>query len=784
MRARSLALLEFSAVREALAAHASSPMSRERALALAPVYDAGAVAELQQETAEAAVLLDSPSSDLTLSRDPRPLLQRAAAHGALAGDELIAVADGLDLVRKAKALGGAGRGKTPLLRQLTRNIADLRALEREIRGKLTPSGELKDEASPLLRQLRQESRGAYRAAAAGLQRVIESDLGTEVLQDRLFTVRGDRLVLPVKAEFRGRMPGIVHGVSDSGATLFVEPLANVPAGNRWREAAAAEEEETIRVLRQLSASAARRSREALQALDIAGRLDAALAKARYGRTYQGVAVPAGGAGVELIDARHPLLGDRAKPVSLALRPPVTALVITGPNTGGKTVALKTLGLLTLMRQSGLLLPCGASTRLPITDGVYADIGDDQSIERAVSTFSSHVSAIAGILAHATPRSLVLLDELGAATDPEEGAALAKAVVGRLAERGVWSVVTTHHRSLAALAEERAEVENASVELDPQNLRPTYEVTMGLPGRSYAMEIAARIGLDAQVIEAAQAHLGPERRETESLLTGIQQERRRTRERLDEAAAERAKAARLSAELERRIEELEAAESAVVERVRSELLGEAKRVQAKLRQAESAAEWQAFRSEPPPPRVIEQAAESVEDVQRAVRSKVWGRPAPARGRKAELRAGETVEVGALGLTGTVLAAPDASARVEVLVGSARLRLEASRLRRTGEASEPREGRSSITLAEPRHAASSGDEIDIRGARVPEALEQLDAYIDAATARGMGRVRIVHGKGAGALRQAVWRHLAGNRAVGGYAFAPRERGGDGATEVELA
>ena len=782
LRERSLELLEFPRVREALAEHTRTPMSRDRALGLTPSHDGAAVAQLQQETAEAALAIEGGAADLTLSRDPRPLLQRSAVQGVLAGDELIAVADALDLVRRAKALGGSERGRTPLLRALARNIADFRPLEREIRAKLTPLGELKDDASPMLRQLRRESRDAYQSATGGIQAVIESDAALEALQDRLFTVRGDRLVVPIKADFKGRIPGIVHAVSDSGATLFIEPLANVPRTNRWREAEAAEREEELRVLRALSASVSRRAGEALRALEIAGRLDAALAKARYARSYEGVTLAEHAESVELVGARHPLLPG-AVPVSLALRPPQSMLVVTGPNTGGKTVALKTLGLLALMRQSGMMLPCEPSTRLPLFDAVYADIGDQQSIERAVSTFSSHVTAIIGMLEHATPRSLVLLDELGASTDPEEGSALAKAVARRLADIGAPTVATTHHRSLAAVADEDERVGNASVELHPVTLRPTYKLTMGLPGRSYAMEIASRLGLDPGVVAAAQGYLDPRHREMEGLLAAMQQERHMAREKLDEAEAQRAEASRLASELERRIEELEAAQAAVVEQVRAELLAEAKRVRAKLRQAESAADWQAFRDAPPPARVLEQAADDVAEAQRALRAKSFGRDEASPRRKARLRVGESVEIGSLGFMGVVLTEADGSDRVEVQVGSARLKLEASRLRRAGEPAPAPEGRTSVSLARSSEGSPASEEIDLRGERAHDALEKLDQRLDAALAQGLSNVRIVHGKGTGALRRAVWRHLASNASVASYALAPRERGGDGATEVVL-
>ncbi|MEX2598558.1 MAG: endonuclease MutS2 [Dehalococcoidia bacterium] len=787
LRARSLDLLEFPRVCEALASHTHLPLSREQALSLTPAYEAGRVRELQAETAEALLLLEETGGvDLTLAKDPRPLLQRASMQGVLAGDELVVIADALDLVRKAKALGGRLPGKTPVLRNLARFITDLRPLERELRDKLTPSGELQDDATPYLRQLRQESREAYRRATRSLETIAASDAGVDILQDRVFTVRGDRLVLPVKADFRGRLPGIVHDVSDSGATLFVEPFSSVALTNTWREASAAEQEEVLRILRQLSNSVARRVGDINHALEMTARIDLALAKARYSRSYHGEPVSVDGEQVRLVEARHPLLTGAVVPVSLTIAPPVTCLVITGPNTGGKTVALKTLGLMVLMQQCGLQLPCNPATELPLVDAVYADIGDQQSIQEAVSTFSSHVRNIAAILTHATERSLVLLDELGTSTDPEEGAALAQAILAHLASRQIPALGTTHHRAVAEMAERAPEMENASVELDPNTLRPTYRVTMGLPGRSYALAVAERIGLDPAVVETAKGLLDPKHREAEALLASIQEERHRTRQRLQEAEQAERRAADLARELEAKLQELEEAQARVVDEVRLELQAEARQVQSRLRQAESAASWEALREEPPPPRVIEDARGEVADVQRMLRSRIWGKeakPAEREGKPA-LAIGDTVEIGSLGFTGKVLTDPDDDSKVEVLVGSARIRTELSRLRKKGAAPEKERVHTSVRLNPSKALVGAEQEVDLRGLRLHDALERLDGFLDQALAQGVSHVRIIHGKGTGALRQGVWRHLATHSASAGFDFAPRDRGGDGATELELA
>ena len=526
LRENTLRLLEFHVVRERLAGYTTFPPARELAFELTPSYDPAEVARRQQETTEARTFLDRGSDiDLAEAVDLRQALQRAALGGILTGEELRDVHDTLKVTRGTRA-ALLRHKETPGLGAMAQNLPVLRELEKELAAVIGRSGEVLDSASPALRELRAESRAAHQRLVDSLERTVRRMQRHNILQEPIITQRNGRMVLLVKSEMKHRLPGIVHDDSDSGATLFVEPMAAIGLGNRWRELRLAEEREEERVLRSLSAKVEARSEELLLGLELLARLDLAMAKARYALSINASAssvIEGERQYIWLMDARHPLLEGEVVPITIKMGEGWSLLLITGPNAGGKTVALKTIGLLTLMAQTGLHIPATEST-LSLFNGVYADIGDQQSIQQSLSTFSSHVQNLRAIMEQATDKSLVLIDELGTSTDPEESAALAKGILSHSLQRGITLVATTHQRDVSAFVQEQPGMINASVELDPRTLAPTYRLTLGLPGRSYALTIASRLGLDSEIVERARALLSPVHQQAESLLKELQEER--------------------------------------------------------------------------------------------------------------------------------------------------------------------------------------------------------------------------------------------------------------------
>ena len=795
LREASMRLLDFHEIRQRLAGHATFYEARTLALALEPSADAYEVERLQSETADARALLDE-IDDLYLESgsDASESVARAALGGALSGEELLSVAASLEVHRRARAALPAANRVAPMMAELASLIPDLREIQRLIRSKIGLRGEVVDDATPTLRALRRQVGAAYERVNEALQRFMQTADARDALQDPVVAVRGERLVVPVRADRRRRVPGIVHDASNTGATVFVEPFSTVELCNEWRELALEETREERRVLRELSDAVGAAADEIRSANATVAKMDFALARARYARRL-GAARPAVGERVRLIRARHPLLGADAVPLTLGMGEDWSTLVITGPNTGGKTVAMKTVGLAALMHQSGLQIPADAGCSLPVFDSVFADVGDGQSVAESVSTFGSHMRNVISILRRAGRRSLVLLDEVGASTDPEEGSALAKAIIARLARAEIASIATTHHRNVAAFAEAFDGMMNASFQLDPDTLEPTYRMTIGVPGRSYAMAVAERLGLPAEILEESRSLMEPRHLLFEDWLNELQRDRRKIQESAETASRARAEAESMRQELERQVDYLVTHRDDMLDAARREAMARFRDANRRLEGAEAALKW----ASPPPssPRYDADAPDAQDRLAEIRRELAAVKiPAPARPRRdpataRPLAAGDDVFIRGMNLTGRITAMSGRGGGVEVSVGRARVNVDVHRLSRI-ERDDDRDESPDADVSSDTQTTIIADfspptlsaELDLRGMRAADAEIELDQFLDRAALDGVSRIRVIHGRGAGVLRSVAREHLRRHRGVSDFGAEPRERGGDGATWAELA
>ena len=787
LREKVLGLLDFFAIRQQVASNTRFAPARTLALALSPAYEDEAVEALHRETAEGVAFLgEAGDIDLHSSEDASPSVERAGLGGALSGLELLAVAESMVVLGRVRESVLRARSSSPILAGLAETIPELGQGLARIRACVGERGEVLDEASPSLKGLRLQVREAYQRVAAALERIIQSSAGQEALQDQVISIRGDRLVLQVKTEMRAKIPGVVHDASNTGATLFVEPFTTAELCNAWREAALEEERETKRVLLELSTWVASVAADYERGVQTTAEIELILARARYSAKLQGVAArpsrgpkaqsSAGANGeIRLLKARHPLLGGKVVPIDLSIGPGWTVLVVAGPNTGGKTVAMKTLGLLALMHQAGLHIPAQEGCTLPVFDGIYADIGDQQSIQQSLSTFGSHMRNVIDILSQATPSSLVLLDELGTSTDPEEGSALAKAILGHLAVTGITTMATTHHRTVAAHASGTSGMMNASVELDPSTLHPTYHLTVGVPGRSYAMSVADQMGLSEEIMREARSLLEPQYLRFEDWLTELQGDRIHLKKLIEEAEEAKFRAESSQQQLESQREDLEIRREDILHRMRGELTAQYGDVRKKLRRAEASLSWNATSGE------VTEAAAIIDDAREGIREIEQSPPemgdSPARG---PLAVGDTVDCLGLGARGTVVALHRQSEEAEVAIGSVRLRLGVRRLSRVPAPPTPE---ADVLLRHNLAPRLLSAELDLRGLRAEDALIEVEQFLDNALRDGLSSVRIVHGKGTGALRSAVRELLKRHPLAKSFAPEKAEKGGDGATVVEL-
>jgi len=787
-------LLEFDRVREQIAGHTKTVVGGERARALAPTKDLPEIAARLQETSEARQYLEGGNGlEFGPDQDFRELLQRALLGGLLRGEELFAVRELLRAARLNRTELGC-QEETPMLTGVSDSLPELGDLERVISGAISPSGEVVDNASPVLHNLRQEARQAQSRLNEIMERNLRRLQRAEVVQEPLITQRNGRMVLLIKSEMRYRVPGIVHDVSDSGATVFVEPMPAIEVGNRWRESRLAEEREVERILRQLSGMVGLSGEDLLLTLDLMARLDLDMAKARYSAAINAVAPWVADQEVserhlKLVRARHPLLTGAVVPVSVDLDRNQGVMLITGPNAGGKTVTLKTVGLLALMAQSGLHVPA-EEAHFPRFDGVYADIGDQQSIQQSLSTFSSHITNLKNIMSRATVHSLVLVDELGSSTEPEEGSALASALLRYFQKIGSFVVATSHHRGVARFVQDQEGMVNASVDLDPETLEPTYLVTLGLPGRSYALTIAARLGVPQDVIEDAMSGISPTERETEGLLHELQQERRVVADLRQEAEIAMTDAARKQRELDAQLSDVESAKANLIEESRQELQSRITGILERLSKAERSLESAEIHQNAEAQanalsrKEMQANRSDLRDVQRQLESPAWSPIEVERVPWQQiLEEGDRVYIRGISQPVEVISPVDGQERVEVLLGTMRAKIPVYQLERQAEGHPAAASQGVYLDRAPREPVKGpGSELDLRGMRVDEALSRVDEALNDAALDGVSFIRMIHGKGTGALRRAIREYLGGHPLVIS-AEDGEGPGGDGVTVAEL-
>ena len=786
-------LLEFTKIRELLANRTRFFMSREIALATRPTIDIEVVERLQNETAQAALMLGIVGDiGLVGARDPRELLHRGAIDGMLTGEEIVSVLHLLDSVWSARNTVVSMKGRASLLESIAADIPDLRDLGKEIFKSISDRGEVLSSATPKLARLRANVSKTFQRVMRAMERLAQSSTIRASLQSGAIATRGERLVLEVRADARDSVPGIVHDVSGSGATLFVEPFKAVELCNDWRETAAEAQREEERILRRLSRLIGDRQDEAIIAIEAAAELDFITARARLGASMKArriVTMPAGSDNVaNLVGARHPLLGSNAVPITINIGPGFRGLVITGPNTGGKTVAIKTIGLFALMHQSGMQVPV-SDGEMAIFDAVYADIGDSQSIERSVSTFSSHMGRVIEILLEATPNSLILLDELGTGTDPEEGSALARAVLAHAAENEMPIAITSHYRTVAEFAAESEDFANASVELHPNTMLPTYQVLMGIPGRSYAIHVARHLGMPSHVLDHAQSMMDPSRAEAETILQQLQRERAEASQILGEAEQAKIEAETVRKDLQYKLKNVTRAQEDMIEKSRMELKRETEKIQQSLRKIVTKAKND---------NDLEVAKRAIGRVRNQFYDPTWLPVSPTEkvgnaddvDENRPLQPGDQVEIKGLNVQASVIEV-SSGGTIELMMGNSRIELNERQLRLVKAADTVKKKKSpnelpnvTINTITAGEAANTSGELDIRGSRVHESDNIVRQFVDDSSIQGLTSVRIIHGDGTGALREAIRLILSKHPLVASFSAAPRNRGGNGATIVDLS
>ncbi|AVM07805.1 endonuclease MutS2 [Bacillus velezensis] len=784
MQQKVLSSLEFHKVKEQITAHAASSLGREKLLQLKPLTDLSDIQKQLDEVEEASAVMrlrgHAPFGGLT---DIRSALRRAEIGSVLTPAEFTELSGLLYAVKQMKHFisqmteDGVG---IPLIQAHAEELITLGDLEREINSCIDDHGEVLDHASPALRGIRTQLRTLESRVRDRLESMLRSSSASKMLSDTIVTIRNDRFVIPVKQEYRSSYGGIVHDTSSSGATLFIEPQAIVDMNNSLQQAKVKEKQEIERILRMLTEHTAEHTQEIAQNVEVLQTLDFIFAKARYAKAMKATKPLMNGDGfIRLKKARHPLLPqDQVVANDIELGEDYSTIVITGPNTGGKTVTLKTLGLLTIMAQAGLHIPADEGSEAAVFDNVFADIGDEQSIEQSLSTFSSHMVNIVNILKDVSENSLVLFDELGAGTDPQEGAALAMSILDEVHRTNARVLATTHYPELKAYGYNRQGVMNASVEFDIETLSPTYKLLIGVPGRSNAFEISRRLGLPEHIIGQAKSEMTAEHNEVDLMIASLEKSKKRADEELSESESIRKEAEKLHKELQQQIIELNAQKDKMMEEAEQKA---AEKLEAAAKEAE-----QIIREL----RSIKQEHRSFKEHELIDAKKRLGDAMPAfekskqperkTEKKRELKPGDEVKVLTFGQKGALLE-KTGEKEWNVQIGILKMKVKEKDLEFLKSAPEPKKEKAITAVKGKDYHVSL--ELDLRGERYENALSRVEKYLDDAVLAGYPRVSIIHGKGTGALRKGVQDLLKNHRSVKSSRFGEAGEGGSGVTIVEL-
>ena len=783
---KSLYTLELDSVLKMLSAEAVSDTAKEMCLQLRPKkYREDVLSSIDETTSACRLMTLRGSPSFSLIKDIRPCLERARLGGSLNTRELLGIAGVLKNARTAKAYIADDKEERTSIDYLFNALGTNKFLEEKIFTSIITEDDISDSASADLADIRRKMRAASARARDSLQKIISSPSYAKALQENIITMRSGRYVVPVKAERRSEIPGLVHDVSSTGATLFVEPMGAVKANNELRELAVKEKAEIERILAELSAECAEFSSSIESDYVILTRLDFIFAKAKLSYRLDCCAPSCEEKGIILKRARHPLLNkDIVVPIDVVLGNEFNTLIITGPNTGGKTVTLKTIGLLSLMYQCGLHIPVSDGSNMPIFSHVFADIGDEQSIEQNLSTFSSHMKNIVSIIEECDEKSLVLFDELGAGTDPAEGAALAVSVIEKVRNKGSLVVATTHYTELKIYATNEEGVQNASCEFDVETLKPTYKLLIGIPGKSNAFAISRRLGLPDEIIDDAKSRMDQGNANFETTIENLERtrlelekQREDAEKKLRDAEQKNLKASKIKAELEVRLEKADLKAKREADEI--------------IRQARQTAE-DVFRELDEMKKHIneEQSAREINDARNELRRRLNKREETFLKTNAEedtrkssrnLRIGDVVEIKSMKIKGEVI---EVSSENTITIRAGIMTVNASPddvflLEGEKPKKEKVKSTSNVTL----RSATVPSEIDLRGMESIEAVSVVEQYLDNALMAKLSPVRIIHGKGTGALRTAIHQMLRRNKIVKSFRLGAFGEGESGVTVVEL-